>query len=165
MFACGYLVASRKRRQDRSLTKEADVDRSFVEKNKASTERLKKLVSGLKDSDMGRKVGADWTVAIALAHLAFWDRRVQFVLDRTEKEGKLSPVEPDIVVNDLMLPAWALIPGKDAAQLAVETSEALDKRLEAFPPALLEQINTYNPRWVTRALHRNEHLDEVDAAF
>ncbi len=141
------------------------MDRSFVEQNKASTERLKKLVKGLKDSDMSRKVGADWTVAIALAHLAFWDRRVQFVLDRTEKEGKLSPVDIDVVVNDLMLPGWALISGKDAAKLAVETSEALDKRLEAFPPALLEQVNTYNPRWVNRALHRNEHLDEVDKSL
>ncbi len=141
------------------------MDRSFVEQNKASTERLKKLVKKLKDADMSRKVGADWTVAIALAHLAFWDRRVQFVLDRTEKDGKLSPVEIDVVVNDLMLPTMALIPGQQAARLAVETSEALDKRLEAFPEALLEQVNAHNPRWVNRSLHRNEHLDEVDKAF
>ncbi len=141
------------------------MDRSFVEQNKASTERLKKLVKRLKASDMNRKVGAEWTVAIALAHLAFWDRRVQFVLDRTEKEGKLSPVEIDTVVNDLMLPGWALIPGDEAARLAVETSEALDKRLEAFPSKLLEQVNAHNPRWVVRALHRNEHLDEVQAAL
>lgn len=141
------------------------MDRSFVEQNKASTERLKKLVQRLKDGDMRRKVGADWTVAIALAHLAFWDRRVQFVLDRTEKDGKLSPVEIDVLVNDLMLPGWALIAGKDAAKLAVETSEALDKRLEAFPPALLEQVSAHNPRWVNRALHRNEHLDEVEKSL
>lgn len=141
------------------------MDRSFVEQNKASTERLKKLVQRLKDGDMRRKVGADWTVAIALAHLAFWDRRVQFVLDRTEKDGKLSPVEIDVLVNDLMLPGWALIAGKDAAKLAVETSEALDKRLEAFPLALLEQVSAHNPRWVNRALHRNEHLDEVEKSL
>lgn len=141
------------------------MDRSFVEKNKASTERLKKLVERLVDADMSREVRPDWTVAIELAHLAFWDRRVQFVLDRTQKDGKLSPVEVDVVVNDLMLPGWALIPGKEAARLAVETSEALDKQLEAFPPALLEQVNAHNPRWVLRALHRNEHLDGVEKAL
>ena len=141
------------------------MDRSFVEQNKASTDRLKKLVKKLTGKDMGRKVGADWNVAIALAHMAFWDRRVQFVLDRTEREGKLSPVEIDVVVNDLLLPTWELIPGDKAARLAVETAEALDKRLESFPPALLEQVNAHNPRWVIRALHRNEHLDEVDAAL
>lgn len=141
------------------------MDRGFVEKNRASTERLRKLVAGLKDSDMGRRVGADWTVAVALAHLAFWDRRVQFVLDRTEKAGQLSPVELDTTVNDLLLPTWELISGKDAARLAIETAEALDKQLESFDERLLEQVNTHNPRWVTRALHRNEHLDEVDQAL
>ena len=141
------------------------MDRSFVEQNKASTDRLKKLVKKLTGKDMGRKVGADWNLVVALAHLAFWDRRVQFVLDRTEREGKLSPVEIDVLVNDLLLPTWELIPGDKAARLAVETAEALDKRLESFPPALLEQVNAHNPRWVTRALHRNEHLDEVDAAL
>ncbi len=141
------------------------MDRGLAEQNKASTERLRKLVAGLKDSDMGRRVGADWTVAVALAHLAFWDRRVQFVLDRTQKAGKLSPVEIDVTVNDLMLPTWELVRGSDAARLAVETAEALDKQLAAFPPDLLDQINEYNPRWVNRSLHRNEHLDEVDKAL
>ena len=141
------------------------MDRGFVEKNKASTDRLRKLVAGLKDGDMSRRVGANWTVAVALAHLAFWDRRVQFVLDRTAQAGKLSPVEIDTTANDVMLPALELIPGRDAARLAIETAEALDRQLESFDEGLLDQINTYNPRWVTRALHRNEHLDEVDKAL
>ncbi len=68
-----------------AFLKEAEMDRGFVERNKASTERLRKLVGRLKETDMGRRVGADWTVAVALAHLAFWDRRVQFVLDRSQK--------------------------------------------------------------------------------
>ncbi len=141
------------------------MDRGFVEKNKASTERLRKLVARLKPTDMGRRVGADWTVSVALAHLAFWDRRVQFTLDRTQKAGKLSPLEIDTTVNDLLLPTWELVPGAEAARLAVETAQALDEQLAAFPPALLEQLNEYNARWVNRGLHRNEHLDEVDRAL
>ena len=141
------------------------MDRSFVEKNRASTERLKALVKRLKGADMSRKVGADWTVAVALAHLAFWDRRVEFVLDRTEREGKLSAVEIDVVVNDLLLPTWELIPGPEAARLAIETAQALDRRLESFPAKLLEQVNAHNPRWVMRALHRNEHLDEMEGTL
>jgi hypothetical protein len=138
------------------------MDRTFVEQNRASTDRLRKLVAQLSNADMGRKVSADWTVAVALAHLAFWDRRVQFVLDHTEREGKLSTVEIETIVNDILLPTWAAIPGREAARLAVETAEALDKRLESFPAALLEQVNAHNPRWVMRALHRNEHLEEVE---
>jgi hypothetical protein len=37
--------------------------------------------------------------------------------------------------------------------------------LETFPPQLLEQVNAHNPRWVVRALHRNEHLDELEQAL
>ena len=49
--------------------------------------------------------------------------------------------------------------------LRIETAEMLDRRLETFSPALLEEIYTYNQRWVIRALHRDEHLDEADAAL
>ena len=52
-----------------------------------------------------------------------------------------------------------------AARIAVETAAALDQRLEAYSPALLEEIYAYNPRWVVRAMHRGEHLDEADAAL
>jgi hypothetical protein len=88
-----------------------------------------------------------------------------YVLDMTERDGKLFIPEIDIFVNDLSLPLWAAIPSREAARIAIETSEMLDKRLESYPPALLEEIHTYNKRWVVRALHRGNHLDEVDAAL
>lgn len=141
------------------------LDRSFIELNRASTERIRALVKRLTDEEMLHPVGAHWTAAIALAHLAFWDRRAMYVLDMTERDGKLFIPEIDIFVNDLSLPLWAAIPPRAAAQIAIETAEAVDKRLEDFPPALLEQIYAYNKRWVVRALHRGEHLDEVDAAL
>ncbi len=123
------------------------------------------MAARLTDEEMQQPVGEHWTVAIALAHLAFWDRRVMYVLDMTRRDGKLFIPEIDVFVNDLSLPLWAAIPPRAAARLAIETSEALDGRLENFPPALREEIFTYNKRWVVRALHRNEHLDEVDAAL
>ena len=141
------------------------LDRSFIERNRASTNRIRALVARLTDQEMQQPVGEDWTVAIALAHLAFWDRRVMYVLDRTERDGKLFIPEIDIFVNDLSLPLWAAIPPREAARIAIETADALDRRLESFPPGLLEEINAYNQRWVVRALHRGEHLDEVDAAL
>jgi len=140
-------------------------DRSFVELNRASTERIRTLVARLSDKEMQHPVGEHWTVSIALAHLAFWDRRVLYVLDKTERDGKLFIPEIDIFVNDLSLPLWAAIPPRETARIAIETSETLDQRLENYPPALLDEIYTYNKRWVVRALHRGEHLDEVDAAL
>ena len=43
--------------------------------------------------------------------LAWWDRRVMYVLDMTERDGKLFVPEIDIFVNDLSLP-------RDAARIA-----------------------------------------------
>jgi hypothetical protein len=141
------------------------MDRSFIELNRASTERIRTLAARLTDEEMQTRVGEHWTVGIVFAHLAWWDRRVMYVLDMTEKDGRLFIPEIDIFVNDLSLPLWAAIPPRAAAQIAIETSETLDKRLEDYSPQLLEEIYNYNKRWVIRALHRGEHLDEADAAL
>ena len=141
------------------------LDQSFKELNRASTERICALAARLSDEEMQHRVGEHWTVAIALAHLAFWDRRVMYVLDMTERDGKVFIPEIDIFVNDLSLPLWAAIPPRAAAQIAIDTAQTLDKQLEDYSPALLEQIHTFNKRWVVRALHRGEHLDEVDMAL
>jgi hypothetical protein len=140
-------------------------DRSFVEQNRASTRRMREIAARLTDAEMQHPVGEHWTVSIMLAHLAFWDRRVLYVLDKTEKEGKLFVPEIDIFVNDLSLPLWAAIPPREAARIGIQTAEELDRRLENYPPALLDEIYIYNKRWVVRALHRGEHLDEADAAL
>lgn len=141
------------------------LDRSFVELNRASTGRIRALAARLSDEELQRPVGQHWTVAIALAHLAFWDRRVMYVLDMTEKDGQLFIPEIDMFVNDLSLPLWAAVPPRAAARIAIETAETLDKQLEEYPPVLLERIYNHNQRWIVRALHRGAHLDEVDAAL
>jgi hypothetical protein len=141
------------------------LDRSFIERNRLSTERIRSLAARLSDQQMLTPVGEHWTVAIVFAHLAFWDRRVMYVLDKTQQDGALLIPEIDIFVNDLSLPLWAAIPPREAARIAIQTAEDLDRQLEAFPPALLEEIYAYNKRWVDRSLHRSEHLDEADAAL
>jgi hypothetical protein len=141
------------------------LDRSFVELNRASTQRIRALAARLSDEELQHPVGEHWTVAIVFAHLAFWDRRVMYVLGMSASDGKVFIPETDIFVNDLSLPLWAAIPPRAAAQIASETAATLDKRLEEFPPALLEEIYAHNKRWVVRSLHRGEHLDEAETAL
>ena len=141
------------------------MDHSFVQLNRAATERLRRLVNGLTDEQLRRPVGEHWTVGVCLAHLAFWDRRVMYVMEMTRKEGKAFTPNIDILVNDLSLPLWTAIPPREAARLALETADACDKQLEAFPEDLLELMYNNRQRDVVRALHRNAHLDEVDAAL
>ncbi len=141
------------------------LDRSFVELNRAATNRLRALVARLTDAELKHPVGEHWTVAITLAHLAFWDRRVLAILDKTETSGKLVTLEVDLAANDVALPLWAAIPPREAARLALEAAETVDRRLENFPPALLEAVYNESKRWVVRAMHRTDHLDEAEAAL
>jgi len=141
------------------------LDKGFVQLNRAATERLRRLVKGLTDEQLLHPIGALWTVSICLAHLAFWDRRVMYVMEMTKKAGKVYVPPIDIFVNDLSLPLWAAIPPRQAARIALETADTCDKQLEAFPESLLEQMYDNRRRDVVRSLHRSEHLDEVDMAL
>jgi hypothetical protein len=141
------------------------VNRSFVQLNRAATDRMRALAGRLTDEELLHRVGEHWTVAIVFAHLAFLDRRALWVLDATEREGRVVNPDYDIFVNDLSLPFWAAMPPRQATCLAIETAEELDKRLEAYSPDLLELIHAEYKRYVFRAHHRNEHLDEAEAAL
>ena len=141
------------------------VDRSFVELNRKATERMRSLAARLTDEELRHPVGEHWTVAIVFAHLAFTDRRARWVLDASEREGKVVNPDYNIFVNDLALPFWAAMPPRQATALAIETADGVDKRLEAYSPALLELIHAEYPRYVFRTRHRNEHLDEAEAAL
>ena len=99
------------------------LDRSFVERNRASTERIRALAARLSDEEMQHPVGEHWTVAIALAHLAFWDRRVMEVLGITERGGKGVIPALDIFVEDLLLPLWAGLPPRARARLRIQTRQ------------------------------------------
>ena len=141
------------------------VDRSFVELNRAATNRIRTLATSLTDEQFQRRVGEHWTVSVVFAHLAFWDGRVLTVLDWTEREGKVKAPDLDIVLNDISLPLWLAIPPREAARISLASAEKVDKRLEDYPPGLLEQVFEFNKRYVLRALHRNEHLDEAEQAL
>ena len=51
-------------------------DHSYVDLNRASTDRMRALATGLTDEALQHPVGEHWTVAITLVHLAWWDGRV-----------------------------------------------------------------------------------------
>jgi len=141
------------------------VDRSFIEQNRASSARMHELAMSLSDEQLRQPIGKQWTVYSAFAHLAFWDLRVMQILDETKREGKLIAPEIDVAVNDILNTLFLAIPPRLAAQVAFQTSVVLDETLENFPPDLLEQIHARQKRWVIRALHRDEHLDGIEAAL
>jgi hypothetical protein len=141
------------------------VDRSFVVENSRQRERLKALVSRLSDPDLRRPLGEGWTVFTALAHMAFWDRRALGMLERWEHGEAPSPADP-VGLNAALLPEWLALPPHEAARLVVEAAEAVDRKAEALSADLVEKIITAGEMWrLARALHRREHLDQVERAL
>jgi DinB family protein len=142
-------------------------DRSFVKRNAQSRARLRQVVERLTDADLLRPVGAEWTIAVTLAHLGFFDRWVGIRWDRYEQTGILEDL-PDVVtelINAAALAEWQLLPSRRAGELALTAAEELDLRLERLSDAAVARaLDSNRPFMVDRASHRDAHLDDVERA-
>jgi hypothetical protein len=137
-------------------------NRSFVEQNKNSRDRMNGLVNKLSEEELKTIIGEKWTISVIFAHLAFWDERMNYVLDETEREGKLIFHDMDIVVNDILFKLFSSIPPMDAVRIALETAKTLDDRLEKCSDKIIDEIAAYNKRLLFRAIHRTGHLNEIE---
>jgi hypothetical protein len=134
--------------------------------NARERERLHKLVDRITDKELKLVIYKEgWTIAVMLAHLAFWDERRRVMLKIWRQKGvEQSPYFEDIF-NDSLLPILLLVPPRKAAGLAVATADALDKELEELPPKMIKDIEALKePNALNRGIHRKVHLDEI-AAF
>ncbi|HTY77523.1 MAG TPA: maleylpyruvate isomerase N-terminal domain-containing protein [Candidatus Bathyarchaeia archaeon] len=146
-------------------------DRTYVAKNQAELERLRRLVDRLSDQELAKPMPAGWTVAGVLAHLAFWDYRVVVLLDEWGAEGRGTPppaIEESSTgwINDAGKPLCLALPPRVAARMAVEAAVAADQRVAALSDSLLAANRSAGaPISVMRAEHRREHLDEIERAL
>jgi hypothetical protein len=143
----------------------AEVDRSYVAENAAALHRLRALVDRLSDADLARPTSDGWTVAAVLAHVAFWDQRILFWLDRWEQgEAPLSLDRSGADwINDAAKPLLLALPPRVAARLTVETAGRVDQRLAALSDERIAANQAAGePLLLVRARHRKEHLDEIE---
>ena len=141
------------------------VDRSYIAENEAELHRLRTLVERLSDADLVRPTPGGWTVAASLAHVAFWDQRILFWLDRWERgEKPRGLVEADgDWINDAGKPLCLALPPRVAARLAVDIAEQVDRRLAALTEErIASNAAAGEPLSLTRAHHRKTHLDEIE---
>jgi hypothetical protein len=143
------------------------IDPATLSRNREERERLRALVDRLSDEDLRRPIGPNWTVADALAHVAFWDRRALVLLERLEQGGTVGPSFVDVdVVNDAVFYLARRIPPRAAAEEAVAAAESIDARLEAAPADLTERnLAARGPLRLDRASHRREHRDEIERSL
>jgi len=143
------------------------MDRPFVAENKKERERLIALVGKLTDEELRRPLGDHWTIAVALAHLSFWDQRSLFLMGKWKKYGvsRPSPIDFD-VINDSQISLWMAIPPRDAANLAVKSAEEIDRELEEASSDLIAEIEGLGEKFrLYRSIHRKVHLDEIEACL
>jgi hypothetical protein len=142
------------------------VDRSYVEANRRSLARMRTFVDTVTDDDLRTGMPAGWTVSAVLGHLAFWDQRVQVVLDMIEAGVKPPPYDEGSVdwINDTAKRFLIAMEPRALARLAVEIATRTDERVANLSDELLDEATQ---RWFTerRCDDRNEHLDEIDQAL
>jgi hypothetical protein len=141
-------------------------DRSHEAANDAERERLRSLVARMSDDDLGTPMPDGWTVAAVLAHVAYWDARAIYFLDKWGPDGEPSIYEPEDTDagNESAKPLCLALRPRDAADLALRLAEASDGKVKALSDAMLAKIRLKGepPFDLARANHRAEHLDDIE---
>lgn len=155
----------------------ADVDRTFVERNAASRRRLASLVERLRDEDLALPTEeGGWTVAQALAHVAFWDRSWAArwrAAQAAAAEGK--PLDPFGIPYELLeginpplvelVDAWSGRLGTAVAAEALAAAESVDSLIESLADGVSDALLTEKPASVGRWSHREAHLEQLERAL
>src|SRR3972149_6549107 len=95
------------------------IDQRILNDSTVQTRRLEPLAARLSDEGLGRDLGDGWTVAVALAHLAFWDRRALYGLRRWAADGTPVNADDDHILNEALVAQWRALPARRAAEPGV----------------------------------------------
>ena len=142
------------------------VSPAFAESNRVQTERLRKLVGSLDASMLAVRLPHGWTVAVALAHIAFWDRQRLCLMRRWAAGDWCNGGYDGELVNEVLLPFLETIPPDRAAEMALKAAEEVDAFLLTVPDevagAALARPDRPN---LDRGSHREGHLDQIEKAL
>jgi hypothetical protein len=85
-----------------------------------------------------------------------------------ERTGEVQiPPMRDMVdgINHAMLPWWRTIAPAQVRHEVIAAAEAVDRKAETLPAPIVEAILAMRPRSLTRAIHRRQHLDQIERAL
>ncbi len=139
---------------------------TYAADNASQRERLFALTAKWTETDLTRPLANGWSVATKLAHLAFWDQYYLPLIEQWERTGfKSSSIDVD-AVNEAVRFLSRAIPPTAAVQLVRAAAEAIDRKLESITPDLEVAIEASGRvRLLRRAMHRREHLDQIEEAL
>jgi len=144
-------------------------DRSHETETDAERTRLRALVARLSDAELARPMPDGWTVAAVLAHAAYWDARAIYWIDKWGPDGEPTTYEPEDTdaANESAKPLCLALRPRDAAELALRLADEADGKVRGLSDAMLAKIRAKGdpPFNLSRAIHRKEHLDEIERAL
>ena len=142
------------------------MNRDFQIANKTSREKMRVLVESMSDEQLALPTVAGWTIASTLAHIAFWEYRILYLLNHW-KENEIAPSPYDVdAINEAHKPLCLALSPRIAAQLALQASEAIDREIEKTPDELVEKIIATKVQFkFERNEHRECHLKEITRAL
>jgi len=142
------------------------IDRSHDGENDAERARLRALIEHSSDADLARPMPGGWTVAAVLAHATTWDARAIYWIDKWGPGGEPTTDEEENTeaINESAKPLCLALPPRDAARLALRLAEESDAKVKALSDAMLAKIAAKGgpPFNLARAIHRKEHLDDIE---
>lgn len=150
------------------------VDSSYVQRNAASRQRLASIVERLGAADLQLPTEADgWTIAQVIGHLAFWDRflaarwRSALASGAGAQPANL-PHEVADLLNEALAHAWgaaADVAGAGVREI-LAAAEAVDGIIAGLPGETpIDAILAERPALLDRSIHRQEHLEAIEAAL
>ncbi len=144
-------------------------DRSHETETDAERARLRALIARLSDAELARPMPDGWTVAAVLAHAAYWDARAIYWMDKWGPDGEPTTYEDEDTdaANEAAKPLCLALRPRDAAELALRLADEADGRVRGLSDAMLAKIRAKGspPFNLSRAIHRKEHLDEIERAL
>jgi hypothetical protein len=142
------------------------MNREFEKTNKAARERMRLLIESMTDEQLTLPTVAGWTISSALAHVAFYDFRILFLLKHwKENEIETSPYDVD-AINEAQKPLLLALDPRAAASLALQAAEAIDSEIEKTSDELVEKIRSAKVQFkFERNEHREYHLEEIEEAL
>lgn len=139
------------------------MNRNFQIANKASREKMRTLIESMSDEQIALPTVAGWTIASTLAHVAFWDFRILYLLKHWRENG-IAPSPYDVdAINEAHKPLCLALPPRTAAELALQAAEAIDSEIEKTSDELAEKIIAAGLQFkFERNEHREYHLIEIE---
>lgn len=136
---------------------------NFHEENDAQRARLFALIDRLDEVSLARKLPNGWTVAAALAHLAFWDLYAKALLEEWARTGFRLPVSEIDAINEAIEGMSLPIPTPALLAWVRESAEASDRAAASAPQKLASiVVAAGKSTYLLRATHRRHHLDQIE---